>query len=151
MLAEMNVLNLKGELTPEQAAFFAPSKPAIELFDLQRDPHEVNNVADDPTYADVKMALLAELARWRTDVISDQGVSEDFRAKNLFPDECPIASVDQWVVENSSKYDFKKYGLPGWYPTRSLAQWEEVRAKWEPYVFRAPTESVQRPIINYSK
>ena len=46
ILAEMNVLNLQGKLTPEQAAFFAPTKPEVELFDLTKDPHEVHNVAD---------------------------------------------------------------------------------------------------------
>ena len=56
ILAEMNVLNLKGKLTPAQAAFFAPRKPDIELFDLRNDPHEVNNVADDPKYAWIKEA-----------------------------------------------------------------------------------------------
>ena len=30
MLAEMNVLNLQGKLTPAQAAFLAPHKPPIE-------------------------------------------------------------------------------------------------------------------------
>ena len=35
-LAEMNVLNLQGKLTPEQAAFMAPNKPQIELFDLRK-------------------------------------------------------------------------------------------------------------------
>ncbi len=36
-LAEMNVLNIKGLLTPQQAAFMAASKPEIEMFDLRTD------------------------------------------------------------------------------------------------------------------
>lgn len=148
VLAEMNVLNLQGKLTPEQAAFFAPTKPEVELFDLRSDPHEVKNVADDPKYAAVKATLLAELEGWRRNVIQDQGVSEDFRAVNVFPEKCPADSVDAWVAENSSKYDFRKYGVPGWYPTRSLAEWQKARAKWEPYVFRNSTENVRRPAIN---
>ncbi len=75
-LAEMNVLNLQGKLTPEQAAFMAPNKPENELFDLRSDPHEVHNVADAPKYAGVKTEMLAELNKWRTDVIEDKGVSE---------------------------------------------------------------------------
>ena len=90
VLAEMNVLNLQGKLTPQQAAFFAASKPAVELFDLNNDPHEVANVADDPAYADVKRRLLAELANWRTSVIEDQGVSDDFRASRCVPQSEPI-------------------------------------------------------------
>ncbi len=148
ILSEMNVLNLKGKLTPSQAAFFAPMKPEVELFDLRNDSHEVNNVADDPKYAKIRATLQAELQEWRTRVIHDKGVSDDFRGTNIFPEKCPIDSVDAWVVENAAKYDFKKYGLPGWYPTRSLAEWQKAHEKWIPYVFREAGEEVPRPAIN---
>jgi len=151
MLAEMNVLNLKGQLTPEQAAFFASHKPEVELFDLRVDPHEVHNVADDPKYATVKAELLAELENWRKHVIHDQGVSEAFRARNIFPKTCSTPTVDAWVQANADKYDFQKYGWPAWYPTRTLAEWEKARALWEPYVFRGPTQKIPRPQISYSK
>lgn len=151
VLAEMNILNLKGQLSPQQAAFFAPSKPPIELFDLRRDPHEVNNVADNPEYAQVKEQLLAELQMWRKEVIKDKGVSKTFRAKGVFPDERPLPVVDDWVKANASKIDFNKHGWPAWYPTRSLAEWEKARAKWKPYVFRGPTEKVARPVIAHSR
>lgn len=151
MLAEMNVMHLKGELTPAQAVFFAASKPEYELFDLRNDPHEVNNVADDPKYASVKSEMLADLTRWRTEVIDDQGVAGDFRAKNVFPLERPEMSVDQWVVINEKNYKFKKNGWPSWYPTRSLEEWEKAKAAWEPYVFRTPTEKVPRPKLVHAK
>jgi uncharacterized sulfatase len=153
VLAEMNVLNLQGKLTPEQAAFLAPSKPPIELFDLQKDPHEVKNVADDPNYAAVKAELLAKLEAWRKDVIDDQGVTEEFRAADKFPASYTTASVDDWVKDNldNTSYDFKVSGWPAWYPTRTLAAWQQAREKWEPYVFRGSSEKVQRPVISYPK
>lgn len=150
MLAKMNVMNMKGQLTPQQARFLAPSKPEIELFDLDRDPHEVHNLADDRDYADVKAKLLAELTEWRTDVIHDQGVSDDFRASDVFPDACPTATVDQWVEANAEKFDFNTYGWPAWYPTRTLEEWEKAVALWEPYVLRGPKEKVARPAITHS-
>ncbi|QDV25721.1 sulfatase family protein [Aureliella helgolandensis] len=149
VLAEMNVLNLQGKLPPEQAAFFAPRKPEVELFDLKKDPYEVSNVADDPAYATVKQQLLAELQRWRTSVIEDQGVSEEFRAQNVFPDANPLDSVNEWVERHKSEFDFKKHGWPAWYPTRTLEQWQAARAAWEPYVFRTPEDSVKRPRLVY--
>lgn len=151
MLAEMNLMNLKGLLTPEQAACFAPRKPEVELFDLRVDPHEVRNVADDPKYAKVKAELLVELAAWRRHVIDDQGVSEDFRAIGVFPDSCPMSKVDDWVEANNDKYDVNRYGWPAWYPTRTLEEWEKARALWAPYVFRDPTENVPRPQIVHSQ
>ena len=65
------------------------------MFDLRHDPYEVNNVADDPDYADIRATLLAELDNWRRNVIHDQGVSEEFRAEDVFPESCPTAKVDR--------------------------------------------------------
>jgi len=39
-----------------------PSQPGWELYDLQRDPHELNNVYDDPAYAAVREELKERLA-----------------------------------------------------------------------------------------
>lgn len=148
MLAAMNVMHLKGELTPQQAAFFADHKPEFELFDLKKDPHEVKNVADDPAYAEVKTTLLAELSDWRKNVIEDTGNTDAFKAIDTFPASLPDGmKVDDWVEANYDNYDFYKSGWPAWYPTRSLEQWEDAVKKWEPYVFREPTEKVERPSL----
>ena len=151
MLAELNVLNLKGQLTPEQAAFLAPAKPEVELYDLRSDPYEVRNLADDPDYAPIKAEMLSELDKWRKNVIHDQGISEDFRALDVFPASCPVSKVDDWVEANAENYDFNKCGWPAWYPTRTLQDWERARELWEPYVFRSPTQDVPRPTIGHSK
>ena len=151
VLAEMNVLNLQGKLNRAQSAFFAASKPEFELFDLRKDPHEVNNLADNPKYEQVKKRLLARLDRWRKDVINDQGVAKDFRAAGIFPEKRPVAVMDTWVEANKDNYDFNKYGWPAWYPTRSLAEWKKVRATWEPWVFRAVDSRMARPSVVHSK
>lgn len=151
VLAEMNILNLQGKLTPEQAAFMAPSKPDIELFDLQKDPFEVKNVADDPAYAEVKAELLAELETWRKEVIHDKGVSKDFRAEGIFPETNPVPVLDDWAEANVANYDFNLYGWPAWYPTRTLEEWQKARKTWEPWVFRSPTEKMARPNVVHTK
>ena len=43
---------------------FAPQRPAEELYDLQADPHEVNNLAADPTHAQTLNDLRARLSQW---------------------------------------------------------------------------------------
>lgn len=45
-----------GSLTKVQRAFWEP-KPAEELYDVNRDSHEVENLADDPTYQEVLCSL----------------------------------------------------------------------------------------------
>ncbi|MGJ8642121.1 MAG: sulfatase family protein [Luteolibacter sp.] len=149
-LAEMSVLYLKGELTPAQVLFMAPKKPAIELFDLKADLFEINNLADDPGYADVKAGLLAALEDWRKNVIKDQAITEEFRATGVFPGKCPTTTVGERVEQMHCQIDFGKYGLPGWYPTRTLAEWEKARDIWEPYVMRGPEDKMKRPNIPFT-
>ncbi len=45
--------------------------PAWELYDLDRDPSELNNVYDDPAYSGVREELKEKLARLRKDVGDD--------------------------------------------------------------------------------
>jgi len=49
-------LHDEGKLTPEQDRFWNP-KPIEELYDLQKDPDEVHNLADDPKYQAIKRRL----------------------------------------------------------------------------------------------
>ena len=58
-----------GSMTDVQMAFYdisgtAPFKPAEELYDLAADPHEINNLADDPALADVLAKHRAWLDEW---------------------------------------------------------------------------------------
>lgn len=41
-------------------------RPAEELYELSKDPHEVQNIATDPAYADVLRRMRTELAEFRT-------------------------------------------------------------------------------------
>ncbi|MEN3939714.1 sulfatase [Prosthecobacter sp. SYSU 5D2] len=61
---------VKARTTPEWQAHYEwvyGKRPKYELYDLQKDPHETKNVAEDPAYAEVKAALekrlMDELAR----------------------------------------------------------------------------------------
>lgn len=117
VLALLNVMNMKGELTPEQALFMAPNKPEFELFDLQNDPWELHNLADDPKYKMEKEELLEALTNWCESEILDKGVTEEFR----------------------------NGGWPSIYPTKSLAEWEETLEKFKPWVYRKPGEQLKHP------
>jgi arylsulfatase A-like enzyme len=52
-----------GRVTDVQRRFFE-TKPTEELYDIEADPHEVNNLAGDPDYARVLGELRAANRRW---------------------------------------------------------------------------------------
>ncbi|MCV9389305.1 sulfatase family protein [Reichenbachiella ulvae] len=61
-----------GELNEVQAKYWKPTKPVEELFDLENDPHEINNLAEDPAYAKVLQEHRDILTEW-TNTYGDKG------------------------------------------------------------------------------
>ena len=62
----------RGELNEVQAKYWKPEKPVEELFDLENDPHEIHNLAEDPEYAEVLAELRGILENWMKET-DDQG------------------------------------------------------------------------------
>ncbi len=72
MLPVMRELHAKGRLTPVQAQLLAPARPEEELYDLESDPFEIDNLAGDPTHAETLERLREELEAW-IEASDDQG------------------------------------------------------------------------------
>jgi hypothetical protein len=64
-MRELLRLDAEGGLDETQAQLFAGTRPTEELYDLQGDPHEVENLADDPAHADVLDRMRSALDEWR--------------------------------------------------------------------------------------
>jgi len=52
-------------------------RPAEELYDLVKDPYELNNVAEKPEYAEAKKKLRAELDRWMAETGDPRATNPD--------------------------------------------------------------------------
>jgi arylsulfatase A-like enzyme len=52
-------------------------RPAEELYDLSKDPHEINNVAGRPAYAAAQKQLRAQLDQWMKDTADPRAVKDD--------------------------------------------------------------------------
>ena len=63
-MQEMRRLNAAGELKGPQMQYFRETKPVEELYDTFSDPHEVENLADDPNYRDVLKRMRKAHAKW---------------------------------------------------------------------------------------
>lgn len=92
---EMRRLKAEGNLHPESAQFLNDERPTEELYDLESDPWELNNLADNPTYAKDLNRLQQECDRWQLEV----------RDAHLIPE--PILDAEErkhgsrWDVLNS--------------------------------------------------
>ena len=71
----------EGKLTPLQSRIFQKPRPAEELYDLQADPLEINNLASNPRYAKTLAELRAKLKQWgeeTNDVMPAQRTPDEF-------------------------------------------------------------------------
>ncbi len=57
-----------GQLNETQMLWFKESKPKEELYDCLNDPHEINNLAQNPEYAQKLQELSAEMDRWLAEI-----------------------------------------------------------------------------------
>ena len=72
MIPLMRELHAAGKLTAVQARLLAPTRPVEELYDLEADPYEIHNLADDPAYWP-RLAHMRDLvATWMVET-NDQG------------------------------------------------------------------------------
>jgi N-sulfoglucosamine sulfohydrolase len=68
--------NYGKALTPPQLRFIGPSKPPEELYDVKADPHEINNLADDPRHQATLKQMRAALDKWQKETKDLGGVPE---------------------------------------------------------------------------
>ena len=66
-----------------RAAYALMKKPpAFELYDLQADPHEFKNLAENPAHAQTRERLVAELRRWQKE--TNDPLADPTIARRLF-------------------------------------------------------------------
>lgn len=64
ILPLLRTMNQEGKLTPQQAYFFRPNKEVEQLYDLENDPFELNNLAESPDHLEEKQKLIGALDAW---------------------------------------------------------------------------------------
>jgi uncharacterized sulfatase len=64
MLPLMHVMFEEGKLNETQKIFMDSLRPAEELYDLEKDPFEINNLAENPNYLSELEKLRLELNEW---------------------------------------------------------------------------------------
>jgi len=75
IMRELLRLKDAGELNAVQSQWFENKEPE-QLYDTENDPHEINNLPDNPAYAKKLAELRAECERWMEDTDDKGGISE---------------------------------------------------------------------------
>jgi uncharacterized sulfatase len=63
-MREIRRVHAAGKMPSAAALFMAPRKPVEELYDLEADPHEINNLVDDPKQTAKLKELRAAHIQW---------------------------------------------------------------------------------------
>ena len=98
VMQELLRMRDQGELDENQALWFRQTKEIEELFDTENDPHELNNIAKDPTYADVLAELRAECDRWMNEIDDKGFINEVDLIADFYPNKKPQLT-DAPVIE----------------------------------------------------
>jgi arylsulfatase A-like enzyme len=97
---EFRRLAAEGKLTGPAAYMMSPTKPAEELYDIENDPHEINNLAESPERQQILEELRAKLFAWMIET----------RDTSLFPEaDMHRRLADPTIYEGARKLEAAKF------------------------------------------
>ena len=107
----MRKLNFEGKLNDDQQYFFSNTKPVEELYDLEKDPHELNNLVDDKDFAEVVQRMREQLAKEEKSMTAKDGRFEPVipKAVNIL-DWVKYAHTEDYLrMLQGEEIGFQKY------------------------------------------
>lgn len=121
---------MNGEMPPEGAHIIAEKKPDEELFDLENDPYELNNLAGDPEFQEKLTEMREAHAQW-SDQSKDAGlipetimraweaesnatIFEILRAKDVPIDEIREAALGKETAQLMNSLSHKNEAVRYW-------------------------------------
>ena len=102
IMQEMLRLQAEDALEGAQKLWFNGSRPSQELYDCETDPHQINNLARDPEYADILNNMSRVLDEWR-DRTGDLGdIPESQLQERWWPNGIQPETDCVWFIPNAS-------------------------------------------------
>jgi len=91
-------LNKNNKLVGDSKYIFMQTKEEEELYDLNNDPYEINNLADNPNYSNKLIELRNALTNWQIDIndkgfINETELIEQFWPNNEQPLTMPVEII----------------------------------------------------------
>ena len=103
IMQELYRLRDGGNLNETQSIWFGENRPKEQLFDVQSDPHEINDLANDPQYIE-KLIELREVNDRFTEAIGDKGlIPEEELLASIWPNQMqPVTADPSWSLKGDS-------------------------------------------------
>lgn len=106
-MKDLNAAHDQHQLSAEQQSWFA-DRPAEELYDLQRDPLQLHNLAADPAQNAVLVRMREEMDRWRNLANDMNLIAEDQMVTDLLDEQgkqrATLTPVAQWDAVSHKIY-----------------------------------------------
>jgi hypothetical protein len=104
MTRKLIEMHQKGELEGAAAYIFRETRDIEELYDLEKDPNEINNLAGNPTYREQLLKMRKQLSDWQLKV-NDKGLIDEYNLVQLFwpglvqpsTDKVALTVENDWV------------------------------------------------------
>ena len=115
-----------GQLNQHQAYWLSENKPAEELYDLQSDPYELNNLAGLEEYDGKKSELNNHLMEWMTEIDDLYELEELDQAELAWPGgiQPTTNGVDHKVEDNKLVLSCSTLGASIAYRSADKRRWE---------------------------
>ncbi len=101
MMRRLRELKDKGELNDEQMLWMAESKPTEELYDLENDPFELNNLVANSHYIDTLKKYRNVIENWMLDT-KDLGATDERNLINRWLSQGTQPKLSEVIISTES-------------------------------------------------
>ncbi|MFC1558555.1 sulfatase-like hydrolase/transferase [candidate division KSB1 bacterium] len=102
-MQELRRLDAEDKLKGPQILFMSKTKPVEELYDIQADPHEINNLAENPEYKDILEKMRKAVFGWMEDINDLGRIPEKEVMEKMWPGGVQPITENPVISTNDGK------------------------------------------------
>ena len=134
MMQELLDLKQKGQLNATQMKWFVPDKPQEELYDINNDPWELNNLANSPAYETRLKKMRVEMDSWLERVADKGSIPEKELIRQMWNgNESPPKTEEVVIQINSNKATLSCHTKGASIGYKIYAKHDREPAMWQVY------------------
>jgi hypothetical protein len=100
-MQELLRMNLSDSLNDVQKLWMADSRPVEELYDCEADPHNINNLAQDPAYMKIKLELRNLMDQHMLNIGDMGDIGEDQMVELFWPGGIqPETFIPKFIIDS---------------------------------------------------